>query len=107
MSDDKRMNIGDEAVEAAWSELARGMDCDPDDRGAFESQLLDALTSALNAAAPHLMAAQQAKLDAVRELHKPDDEGDCTHCADYFCDTRKAEYPCPTIQAIRSAGAGE
>lgn len=45
---------------------------------------------------------QQAALDAVRELHAPDDEGDCGYCADYFCDTRKAEYPCPTIQALEA-----
>ena len=43
---------------------------------------------------------QQAALDAVRALHALDDEGDCTHCGDFFCDTRKAEYPCPTIRAL-------
>lgn len=43
---------------------------------------------------------QQAALAEVRKLHAPDDDGDCTHCGDFFCDTRKAEYPCPTIRAL-------
>ena len=51
------------------------------------------------------MSDVQAQLDAVRKLHAPDDDGDCTHCGDFFCDTRKAEYPCPTIRALDGVDA--
>ncbi|QAY16099.1 hypothetical protein SEA_ELESAR_48 [Arthrobacter phage Elesar] len=50
-----------------------------------------------------LVRDQQAALDAVLGLHTPDDEGDCGYCADYFCDTRKAEYPCATVRTITDA----
>ena len=49
---------------------------------------------------------EREALDAVLELHTPDEDGDCTHCADYFCDTRKAEYPCETVRTIQAALKG-
>ena len=48
----------------------------------------------------------QSAVDAVLAVHTPDDEGDCTYCADYFCDTRKAEYPCETVRTIHAALKG-
>jgi len=46
---------------------------------------------------------EREALDAVLELHAPDEDGDCAYCADYFCDTRKAEYPCETVRTIEDA----
>lgn len=40
--------------------------------------------------------AAEAKLAAVRELHRPDSSGGCRECTG----DRQWPYPCPTIQAL-------
>jgi hypothetical protein len=50
------MSIPEEAVRAAWSKLASAMDCDPEDRGVYEVELIAGLATALEAAAPALKA---------------------------------------------------
>lgn len=44
--------------------------------------------------------AAEAAVQRVREKHFPDENGDCDFCVNYYCDTRKAEYPCPTIRTL-------
>lgn len=48
--------------------------------------------------------AAEAAVQRVREAHFPDEDGDCDFCVNYYCDTRKAEYPCPTIRALDGGG---
>jgi hypothetical protein len=108
MGDDKRMNISDEAVEAAavgiasanitrrkWDEFSEGV------RNTFR----DDARAALEAAAPHLMAEHQAALESVK-IELTD-----APASNYEEDNYEAEYINGLVFAVdameRSAGAGE
>jgi hypothetical protein len=62
----------------------------------------------------HTMDAHQARnvyllaLQAVAELHKPNENNQCPECEYYWIDEIKfCDYPCPTIEAIKKKLCGE
>jgi len=59
-------------------------------------ELLERISQYWNAI-PYLSQA----LEAVVELHKPNENNQCPECEYYYIDEIKyCDYPCPTIQAI-------
>jgi hypothetical protein len=98
MSDDKRMNISDEAVEAALDEL-------PIEAARFFNKAR--MRNILEAAAPYLMA--QALLDTVSVIEDlPGTEHDAPAKGNYSAfSTFPEAWLRGRAEAYRSAGAGE
>lgn len=48
-----------------------------------------------------LVRKQQAGMDAVRELHRPDSLGRCT-CTQNYAIGPWAKWPCPTVEALEA-----